>query len=532
MILDWFSKPEYHQCFSTPCIIISDDGTIQKVNKDFFERFGDMRGKKISSISSMKYYRSQMICEIENSQWELNYFKTSAKQYHVLFIPYDSTSHMLSQIPSPVAVVGEKGNIISANDSFRGYTPKDKKIKNLNQFFDFSSSMLRKKLNVEDVLWNGIPMEVHFKKGTCSTWIVGLQDKTEIQKIKKQMQKSQHLQNLGQLVGSISHDFNNIFTSIKGLCELLHQSVTEDSVKSDVSEIISNIDNATGLAKELIKFASQKDKAICNPYNTIIECKRLFENISADINVSFDIKQSDALIKISSCSLQRILMNLVINSRDSIKENGEIKISLLEKDLYEKHIKKNVIPSGKYVILSIEDNGSGIPLEIQDKIFSPFFSTKDSGTGLGLSNVISIVENGDGYLDLKSNPNGTSVTLYFPINQKNTKKTVLLIEDEDGIRQIMKKSLERKDYEVISATNGAEGIDIISSDQHIDTVITDAVMHGKKGTEVLEYIKENKPNIKTILMSGYPETQFEKNFDNFLPKPFSISQLVDMVSNL
>jgi two-component system cell cycle sensor histidine kinase/response regulator CckA len=253
--------------------------------------------------------------------------------------------------------------------------------------------------------------------------------------------------------------------------------------------------------------------------------------------------------------LEQVLMNLVVNARDAMPEGGEIKITSGEQTYAFQQLRDRAhIPAGDYVVISVEDEGTGIPYEMQHKVFEPFFTSKKAGegTGLGLSTAYGIVKQSGGFIFLNSAPGrGTRFDLLFPVHlaeeeievEKCPEPTrlrhgegrILLVEDEAPVRAFASRALQMRGYEVVEASSAEEALDHFAApDFHVDVVVTDVIMPGKDGPTWVAEAMQTRPDLRVVFVSGYAEEIFEeakKVIANsvFLPKPFSLTDLTATV---
>lgn len=393
--------------------------------------------------------------------------------------------------------------------------------------------------------------------GTISKKEYGL----EKEKLKEQLHHAQKMEAIGQLSGGIAHDFNNMLTVINGFAEL-GMAMTDDS--SDTYESFEEIlvagNKAANLTRQLLVF-SRKDAIQPMPLqiNSAIEgaVKLLRRLVGESIQQEISLAQDLPLITADKTQIDQLLFNLVINARDAIesKANGKIRninISTrcvqVDNEFSDHHLGLN---EGSYILLEVNDTGTGMDQETQNNIFTPFFSTKGQkhGTGLGLSTVYGIVKQNKGTITVYSEPGvGSTFKIYWPamnndatveydddslIQQSIHLETgvILLVEDDSKLNQFCCKALEAGNLEVLSAQNGQQALDIIkNTETKIDILLTDIILPDINGKELAEVIKEKLPHIKILYTSGYTEKFFSENGIlpsdiNFLRKPYSVKEL-------
>lgn len=388
-----------------------------------------------------------------------------------------------------------------------------------------------------------------FKRGGF-VWI--LTDITIPVFLETQLRESQKMEAVGRLAGGVAHDFNNLLTVIMGYCSLILDNTDlmekEEGLKSDVLGIQTTSHKAVKLTKQLLAFSRNQvhHPKHVNLNDIIGELGNIFDKlIHSNIDISINFTDENVVINIDPIQIEQILINLVVNSRDAIVGKGFIQISTsLIKKIEQVNPMIKQMSRGEYVLLSVEDNGTGIPEEIHSKIFEPFFSTKKEGKGigLGLSTVYGIVQNAGGFIDLRSYPgNGSIFNIYFPrvfdvIPSEVTKtelqyhdagkEVLLIVEEDDFVRSIMARILINKSYTVLEAKNAGEAI-ILSERAHvpIDLIITDLFMTLISGIELSKRIKKIFPALKTLFTSTHNSDSIKddnilKGIENYIQKPF------------
>lgn len=375
-------------------------------------------------------------------------------------------------------------------------------------------------------------------------------------KLEAQLRQSQKMEAIGQLAGGVAHDFNNLLMVIAGNCELAMMHIdSDDALYSDIQEIKATSDRAAQITRQLLAF-SRKDiisPEVLNLNDIISEQMAFLERlIYEDISIRTCLAEDLWNINIDPTQVHQILMNFTVNSCDAIEGSGTITIETRNAVFDEEYCDNNIYANpGDYVLLSYTDSGNGIDSEIRDKVFEPFFTTKDKskGTGLGLSTVYGIVKQNDGIINVYSEPGmGATFNVYFPrccTNQvSDTSKkselpltgteTVMIVEDESNILNLVKKILSEYGYNIIVCKTVTEAIDKAQEDNEIHLLLTDVVMPEMNGRELNNIVKELKPGIKTLFMSGYSADVIANRgvIDhgvNFIQKPFQLTALIRKV---
>jgi two-component system cell cycle sensor histidine kinase/response regulator CckA len=389
-------------------------------------------------------------------------------------------------------------------------------------------------------------------------------DVTEQKNLEIQFAQSQKMQAVGQLAGGIAHDFNNLLTAMIGFCDLLllrHQP--GDPSFADIMQVKQNANRAANLVRQLLAFSRQQtlQPKVLDVTDALTEISHLLrrligENIELQIMHGRDLH----LVRVDQGQLEQVIINLAVNARDAMPSGGKLSINTRNATLVEAEQRGvELMPAGEYIMVEVVDTGIGIPRENLSRIFEPFFSTKEvgSGTGLGLSTVYGIVKQTGGFVFVESVVNkGTAFTIYLPRWKGEKGKapgdaggderrrdltgagTILLVEDEDAVRLFSARALRNKGYKVVEAKSGEAALELISGGAAtIDLVITDVVMPQMDGTTLIKHVRERLPDMKVICISGYAEEAFRNRLDSaesvhFLPKPFSLDQLAGKVKEV
>ena len=392
-------------------------------------------------------------------------------------------------------------------------------------------------------------------------------DTTDQRKLEVQFAQSQKMQAVGQLAGGIAHDFNNLLTAMIGFCDLLllRHKAGEQSF-ADIMQIKQNANRAANLVRQLLAFSRQqtlKSKVI-NVTDVLAELAHLLRRLVGE-NIELKMIHGRDLgpVWCDQGQLEQVIINLAVNARDAMSGNGKVTIQTknIVQDAPEREGHEMLGP-GDYVLIEVADEGCGIPKENQGRIFEPFYSTKEvgSGTGLGLSTVYGIVKQTGGYIFVDSEPDkGARFSVFLPrhTSQESTDTqeeeedqhqemssdltgvgTVLLVEDEDAVRVFSARALRNKGYTVLEAKSGEAAMGVLNKEGgEIDLLITDVVMPEMDGPRLIREVREQRPDIKVICISGYAEEAFRKKLDEsadiyFLPKPFSLNQLAGTVKKV
>ncbi|MGA8273314.1 MAG: PAS domain S-box protein [Candidatus Sulfotelmatobacter sp.] len=379
------------------------------------------------------------------------------------------------------------------------------------------------------------------------------EDITERRVLEDQFRQSQKMEAVGRLAGGIAHDFNNLLMVVSGYSEvLLDQLRSDDPLHSKAEAIQQASDRATTLTRQLLAFSRKQHLELkVVDVNTIVQdMERLLRPlIGEDIELTTNLAPAIGCTRADAGQLEQVIMNLVVNAKDAMPNGGKICIRTASVTLDESYRPENTfIKHGPYIMISVSDNGQGMDRETQARIFEPFFTTKEKGkgTGLGLSTVYGIIKQSGGYVFVQSElGRGTVFTIYFPsvegpseahaapffLATAGGSETILLVEDEDSVRQLVRETLQSRGYRVLEAANGAAALALAAT--HTDSihlVITDVVMPGLSGHELVQQLLPTRPSAKVLYLSGYAEEAFAsplpvEDQTAFLQKPFTLQSL-------
>jgi len=387
-----------------------------------------------------------------------------------------------------------------------------------------------------------------------------LSDITKRKKLEQQLLQSQKMESVAILAGGVAHQFNNLLTAISGYGQMLRESITPDDALSreGVGNILKAARRAAELTTSLLVFSR---KQISNPETVpldaiISHAGELVRGILGD-DIEYRVCSTDAdlVIRADTELMVQVLTNLAANARDAMPHGGRLLIAtgkaVIEKGSETRH---NLIVPGEYAVISVSDTGKGIDRRDLEKIFEPFYSTKKvgEGPGLGLSIVYGIIKQHKGSILVSSEVGkGTTFTLYLPLIAGHVHleklrtsvafaagaKTVLVAEDEAIVRCVMKRILEKEGYKVIAAEDGEEAVARFREHDDISLVLSDVVMPGKNGKEMLDEIRKVKPGIKVIFVSGYAADVIKDKGlldegTEFVRKPFDINVLLRKVREI
>ncbi|MEL6709845.1 MAG: response regulator [Pseudomonadota bacterium] len=404
--------------------------------------------------------------------------------------------------------------------------------------------------------------------------LLSLADSSEENQLKRQVAQATKMQAVGQLAGGVAHDFNNVLTAIIGTCDLmLLRHTPGDSDYDDIQQIQANSNRAAALTRQLLAFSRQQTlrPEVLQLPDVVSEVTPLIKRLLGE-KISFYVQHDRNLgaVRADPQQLEQVIMNLAVNARDAINMSGKRpggspgRISLLTRTIAAKDVRQlgsEVLPADDYTVLIVQDTGGGIPPHVLPKLFEPFFTTKEQGkgTGLGLSTAYGIVKQSGGFIfaenvtDSAGNPTGARFTIYFPVHRGEAPRRkeapapvassdwsgggkLLLVEDEDMVRAVAERALSRAGYQITACSDGEEGLAVIQQGEEFDLVVSDVVMPGMDGPAMVRAIRELRPDMPILFMSGYAEEQLRRDINipdmHFIAKPFSVSAIGDKVSSV
>jgi two-component system, cell cycle sensor histidine kinase and response regulator CckA len=388
---------------------------------------------------------------------------------------------------------------------------------------------------------------VRDRTGSAVRMIGTVQDITARRQLEDQLRQSQKLEAIGRLAGGIAHDLNNALTAIAGYAELaLGELSSNDSARGDVDEIRRAAERAASVTRQLLAFSRKRllEPRLFDVNETITSIGRLLARLlGADIEVEIDLTARRPLVLGDPGQVEQAVINLALNARDAMPEGGRLVLSTTDEEIDEATARANApMPPGRYLVLRVTDTGHGMSPATQARIFEPFFTTKEvgKGTGLGLSMVYGTMKQIGGFIFVDSAVDrGTTFRLYFrpadqprPVVQEAPppspvqpgQHTVLVVEDETAVRNLVASALRRDGYELLLAATAEEALRVAAAySGTIDLLLTDAVMPGKSGIELANLLTAARPDLRVIIMSGYTAERLgglERAQVELLQKPF------------
>jgi len=375
----------------------------------------------------------------------------------------------------------------------------------------------------------------------------------------EQLRQSQKMDAIGRLAGGVAHDFNNLLTAILGYSQILQETLQDENMPvEEIVEIQKAATRACSLTRQLLTFSRKQiiQQKVIDLNVIAVDMENMLRRLlSEDIQLKTELDESVNPVLVDPGQMEQVIMNLAVNARDAMPDGGLLTVKtenvVIEEDDPDPHTPSK---PGEYILLTVSDTGVGMDHETRQRIFEPFYTTKEDGkgTGLGLSTVYGIAQQNDGYVFVDSvEGEGTTMSLFFPRTERTGTiadkggatlprelygaETVLVVEDESWVRSLVRQCLERHGYTVLEAEHGVDALHILDRYQGpIDLMITDVVMPQMNGVELAAHLEEERPATRILFMSGYTDHAIfnDEKFDlekSFLQKPFTVDDLAGRV---
>jgi two-component system cell cycle sensor histidine kinase/response regulator CckA len=391
------------------------------------------------------------------------------------------------------------------------------------------------------------------ENGKISLVVETMRDITELNHLKALFLQAQKMEAVGRLAGGMAHDFNNLMNVVIGYSEmLLHKAASDDPGRQGLESILDAGERAATLTRQLLAFSRKQiiEPKILDMSAVITDMERILRRIiGEDIELISKGTPGIGRVRADLGMIEQVIMNLAVNARDAMPDGGKLTIETANVEFDEHYVQTHQgSRPGSYVMLAISDTGMGMTPEVKARIFEPFFTTKEmgKGTGLGLSTVFGIVKQHNGYIMAYSEPgNGASFKIYLPrveeelesegrkVPQRATggKETILIVEDDEGLRTMAGMMLEDLGYTVLSCPSGEEALARLTAyEGGVELLFTDVVMPGMNGKSLAEEVRSLRPEVKVLYTSGYPDNDIEHRgvLDPaalFIQKPFTSAAL-------
>jgi PAS domain S-box-containing protein len=388
-----------------------------------------------------------------------------------------------------------------------------------------------------------------------------LLDVSELRRLQEHLLQSQKLEAIGSFAGGVAHDFNNLLMVISAYCELVQEGLSDVEQQQHLQEALKACTRGADLTRQLLMFSRKRPIAqqVLNLSTVIRELSGMLRRLlDENIELQFELDEN-CYCRADATHVQQVLMNLAANARDAMPLGGRLRIQTSYSSLGIRQVASlTPLTPGEYIVLTVSDSGAGIDPEIRSRIFEPFFTTKElgKGTGLGLSTVYGIVKQNDGAIFVDSEPGqGSTFSIYLPRVReaaatatpalpesrpatRSTLATILLVEDEAGLRDAGAEYLRARGYRVLTAANGEEAVALVlETSATIQVLVTDVIMPGMTGPELAQVVCAVRPHLRVLYMSGYPaDSPVHGNVGGtpgaYLQKPFSFHLLRSKLEEL
>jgi two-component system, cell cycle sensor histidine kinase and response regulator CckA len=385
---------------------------------------------------------------------------------------------------------------------------------------------------------------------------LAVQDITELRDIEARLYQAQKMEAVGTLAGGVAHDFNNLLTVILGYAQVIQLDMDKgDEMKTAIDQIVESSRRAADLTQSLLAFSRKQRIELTLRYlNEVVggAAKLLRRLLPEDIDLVLDLADEDLAVSIDITQISQILMNLATNARDAMLHGGSLTVTTRRTKLDEEFTRRHAFGGpGDYAKLSVTDTGVGMDASTLEHIYEPFFTTKEvgKGTGLGLASAFGIARQHNGHITVSSVPlKGTTFDIYLPLIETSPPRkvdireepgrgseTILIVEDDVGVRRLLTTILDSRGYSVLEAADGNSAVAMYGANRgRIDLVILDVVMPGQNGKEVFDRLVRMNPAVKAIFMSGYTgdvvlTKGIRSDSVDFLPKPIPVKDLLAKV---
>ena len=407
--------------------------------------------------------------------------------------------------------------------------------------------------------------------GSASGALISVQDVSAQARLEAQLAHAQRLQAAGQLAGGVAHDFNNLLTAILGAADAIGaQETLGTEAREDLAQIRASAERGSALTRQLLAFGRRQtlQPRVLTVNTVLTDMAGLLRRVlGSRVRLELALEQSGLRVRADPMALDQVLLNLAVNARDAMPEGGALTLRSGHMTLHRPLLRgPETIPPGRYVMIEVQDTGTGIPPETLGHIFEPFFTTRreQGGTGLGLATVHGIVRQSDGFLGVESAPGkGTRLRVYLPrwdgdevaipalpapppaqpvppaAKVRPAAGTVLLVEDEPSVRAVAARALARYGWQVLTAESAEAALELLAGDAvpRLGAIVTDLVMPGLDGTALVRAVRERfgTPALPAILVSGYAADDLRREVaatigeghTMFLPKPYDVAVLAE-----
>ena len=409
------------------------------------------------------------------------------------------------------------------------------------------------------LLWADISASFILDEDGKPSGILGVtRDITARKNLEDQLLQARKMESIGTLAGGIAHDFNNLLMGIQGRASLIELDIpsSDHAHGEHIQAIREYVVSATGLTKQLLGFArgGKYDVKPVDINELLLTTAAMFGRTSKQLRIRTKTDPTQPVVEADRSQIEQVLLNMFVNSRQAMPGGGELILETMRVAFDDGAGTPHGIEPGHYVKIGVTDTGIGMDTDTQQKIFDPFFTTKDKsrGTGMGLASAYGIVTNHGGMITVNSTvDHGTTFAIYLPASEKRVKKeavayeemvrgseTILVVDDEEMIREVGKAMVQKLGYQVLVATSGEKALEAIANpNQRIDLVLLDLIMPDMDGGQTFDRIRELQPQIPVMLSSGYAldgqaAEIMNRGCDGFIQKPFNLSELSKKIRNI
>jgi two-component system cell cycle sensor histidine kinase/response regulator CckA len=383
--------------------------------------------------------------------------------------------------------------------------------------------------------------------------VVNSRDVTDRKRLEEQLHHSQRLEAVGRLAGGVAHDFNNLLMIINGYSQMLLDGMNPgDPAHADLEQVVKAAERATDLTRQLLAFSRRQvvRPAVLNLNALVQNMDRMLRRvIGEDIELVATFAPNLGTVRADPGQIEQVILNLAVNARDAMPAGGKLMLETANVQITEELARTHPAPKiGPYVMLAMQDTGVGMDAEVLSRLFEPFFTTKENGTGLGLSTSYGIVKQSGGDIWVDSKPaHGATFRIFLPLADEPVEaveppiesvvprgaETILLVEDEEGVRRVLETMLTRHGYNVLPSASCGDAMALAERyTGPIHLLITDLVMPGMSGRAMAQSLIEKRPETKVLYVSGYGGPIDLENRSGFLQKPFTTEQLAHKIREL
>jgi len=431
---------------------------------------------------------------------------------------------------------------------------------------------------IRDAVEAGRPWDLEYRLGSGSgearwVWdrghavlsgageVLGLEgfvtDVTQRKELEEGLLRAQKLEALGELTGSIAHDFNNLLTAIIAPVELMLDGLDPDTATArQLAQVNETAHYAASLTQQLLAFCRKQAplRRVVDVNQVVALIGRTLERIvGQDVTLVIEPGAGPLAARVDPARLEQVIVNLVVNARDAQPDGGDVRLSTAAVELSERQARPLGLEPGPHVAVEVADKGVGIPPEVMGRIFEPFFTTKDEGTGLGLATVYGIVTQHGGAVEARAAVGeGSTFTVYLPLldapvedlatrarrpPKRAATGTVLLIEDDERVREALAEALRRHGYRVLTARDGGSAADRVrEASGSVDVVVSDVLLEDGLGPDVVAGLRKDLPGARVVYVSGWADEEVWRSLERdrsatLLQKPFSLEQLLEAVAS-